>query len=86
MEKNLESYTVVPQSYGIAMAQNSFGGPSGVWLDCHGGCRGGGKLRGPDPHSLTDGEAVAIFRKNGWLGEGPTMKRARCPSCAKQES
>lgn len=78
---DLSAYSVVPQSYGMQCAQVTFGGPRGVWLDCSGPCRGGGRVVGPDPHSLTDAEAVAVLRAAGWTGEGDKMKGALCPGC-----
>lgn len=82
----MTGYSLVPQTYGIAMAQCVYGGPRGVWLDCTGGCDGGARIKGPDPHSLTDAEAAAVFRAGGWEGKGDRMFRAICPGCSRKAS
>lgn len=73
------------QSYGIAMAQVTFGGPQGVWLECSApGCLESQRCVGGEQHSNAD---VAVFyRSKGWTGFGPNMKRARCPACVRKRN
>lgn len=72
---------LVRQLYGIAMAQGTYGGPRGIWLECvTPGCLSSDRIAGVSI-DISDAEAAAIFRKGGWTGNGPRMLRARCPSC-----
>ena len=73
---------LVPQSYGIAMAQCTFGGPRGVWLECTSPrCMTSEKISGVDAIDLSDAECARIFRKGGWTGRGNRMMKAKCPKC-----
>ncbi len=75
---------LVPQSYGIAMAQGIYGGPRGVWLECTvEGCDNSDRIAGPRK-SFADAEAAAIFRAGGWHGEGDRMLKAQCPRCSEE--
>lgn len=71
---------LVPQSYGIAMAQVTFGGPKGVWLECT-SCNRSDRISGARA-TMSDASAAKIFRKGGWTGQGDRMTRAKCPTCA----
>lgn len=77
---------LVPQNYGIAMAQCIYGGPRGVWLECTSpDCLASDKIKGCGTLDLSDTEAAAIFRKNGWTGKGNRMLRAKCPKCSRRQ-
>lgn len=72
------------QLYGIAMAQAVFGGPRGIWLECV-SCPRSHRICGATEEHIdhaTDAEVAAVFRHNGWTGQGDSMKRAKCPSCS----
>jgi hypothetical protein len=71
---------LVPQIYGIAMAQCTFGGPRGVWLECT-ACDRSDAIKGADV-SISDADAAKVFRAGGWTGIGDRMRRARCPKCS----
>lgn len=71
---------LVPQSYGIAMAQCTYGGPSGVWLECR-TCKRSDKIKGASV-DISDQAAAKIFRGGGWTGRSNRMLRARCPDCS----
>jgi hypothetical protein len=75
-----------PQSYGIAMAQCTFGGPTGIWLECR-TCRRSDKIKGTGSKALadrlTDEHVSKIFRRHGWQGDTDRMLNAKCPDCAK---
>lgn len=76
--------TLAPQSYGIACAQTRFGGPRGVWLECH-ECPTSDRIVGSNSEAgmmMTDAEAAAVFRLHGWSGDGDRMLKARCPKCS----
>lgn len=76
------AHRLVPQSYGLAMAQRTFGGPTGVWLECC-ACPVSERIIGtPDPMDMTDAEVAAVYLAKGWTGEGPSLKKARCPKCS----
>lgn len=81
---DIENATLARQSYGIATSGNTFGGPRGIWLECS-NCPqsqvivGSG---GEEWRSISDAEAAKVFLRHGWTGEGPTLKRAKCPKCA----
>lgn len=83
---NLSAARLAPQSYGIAMAQTSFGGPRGIWLECKTCSRSAvivGSRSADDPYgSITDAEAAQIFRNHGWTGEGDRCVNQRCPTCS----
>lgn len=72
---------LVPQSYGIAMAQVTFGGPRGVWLECT-SCDASHRIAASGWTGKSDAEVAAVFRHHGWTGRGDSMKRAKCPKCA----
>ena len=71
---------LIPQSYGIAMAQCTYGGPRGVWLECT-VCPRSDRIKGVGTDIL-DKDAADIFRKGGWTGRTSRMLRAKCPSCS----
>lgn len=83
---NLQTATLVRQSYGIAMAQTHFGGPRGVWLECTSpGCLSSDAIKGSNTDewmALPDKDVAAVFRRNGWTGRGDRMTHARCPKCS----
>lgn len=80
-------YRLVRQSYGIATAGNTYGGPRGVWLECRApGCNESQRIAGGGVFHFSDAEAEAIFRHYGWIGIGQRMMDARCPECAKNEA
>lgn len=80
--KNAE---LVRQSYGIAMAQCTFGGPTGIWLECT-ECDESKKIKGSGDsyisRGLTDKQVSSIFRRHGWTGETDRMFKAKCPKCS----
>lgn len=74
---------LVRQSYGIAMAQCTYGGPRGVWLECTApGCLASDKIKGAKT-TISDFDAAKVFRAGGWTGRGNRMLRARCPNCSR---
>lgn len=75
----MSALQLVPQSFGIAMAQCTYGGPRGVWLECR-SCGGGDKIKGASIN-ISDADAAAIFRAGGWTGSGVRMLAAKCPQC-----
>lgn len=76
---------LTPQSYGIAMAQCTFGGPRGVWLECTApGCDKSDRLKGAKT-TISDADAARVFRAGGWTGRGTRMLGAQCPACSKRE-
>lgn len=74
------------QSYGIACAQTTFGGPRGIWLECKGCSRSdvivGSRFAGDRYADISDAEAAEIFRFHGWTGDGERMTNQRCPKCS----
>jgi hypothetical protein len=81
---NLENAKLARQSYGIAMAQCTFGGPRGIWLECT-GCPESQTIVGSRSEAWANvptSDAAKVFRRHGWTGIGPTMMRAKCPACA----
>jgi hypothetical protein len=70
---------LAPQSYGIAGAQTTYGGPRGVWLECR-SCDRSDRIVGADT-DMPMAEAARIFRAHGWTGEGENMTSAACPGC-----
>lgn len=80
---------LVPQSYGLAMAQCKFGGPRGIWLECACGRNDvivNSKYEGDAYAGITNAKAAQIFRHHGWTGHGPNMLKQRCPDCSKSEA
>ena len=75
---------LVPQIYGIAMAQCTYGGPRGVWLECR-TCDRSDKIKGVKS-DISERNAAAIFRKGGWTGKTDRMLSAKCPKCSSPES
>lgn len=74
---------LVPQFYGLAMAQCVYGGPRGVWLECTSpDCRSSDKIKGASV-DISDADAAKIFRKGGWTGKGNRMLQAKCPKCSR---
>lgn len=71
---------LVRQTYGVAMAQVNFGGPTGVWLECT-ACNNSDRITNVSV-AIPDADAASIFRSGGWTGEGDRMLRAKCPSCS----
>lgn len=90
MNAPLEAAKLTRQSYGIACAQATFGGPRGIWLEC-GNCKEsqvivGSRYMDSDPYAnITDAQASEIFRRHGWTGDGDRMLKTRCPSCSKAQ-
>lgn len=86
MSALLENARLTRQSYGIACAQTTYGGPRGIWLECKGCNRSEvivGSRYADDPlGSITDTEAATIFRRHGWTGDGDRMTNQHCPDCA----
>ena len=72
---------LVPQSYGIAMAQCTYGGPRGVWLECT-SCNRSDRIKGASV-DISDADAAKVFRDGGWTGTGAKMMRAKCPDCSR---
>lgn len=83
----LETATLAPQSYGIACAQTTYGGPRGIWLECKTCSRNdvivGSRYRDDPLGSITNEQAARIFRRHGWAGKGDNMLDQRCPDCSK---
>lgn len=72
------------QSYGIAMAQVTFGGPRGVWLECGArSCNESARIVGKGAMDAPDSEVAKVFRRYGWTGHGDAMTHARCPAHSK---
>lgn len=72
------------QSFGIAMAQVSYGGPRGIWLNCK-TCPQSQVIVGSNSEAweaISSEDAAQVFIRHGWKGEGPLLMRARCPKCA----
>ena len=73
------------QSFGIACAQATFGGPRGIWLECR--CGRSDVIVGSKPADgewgqRSNADAARVFRKHGWTGEGENMTGQRCPDCS----
>lgn len=76
--------TLVPQSYGINMAQCTFGRPTGIWLECT-ECPTSHKIKGSlDWEDVPTSVAAKIFLKHGWSGKGENLTQAKCPVCSKK--
>lgn len=74
---------LIPQTYGIAMSQCTYGGPRGVWLECTSpDCLASDKIKGASI-DITDADAAKVFRKGGWTGKGNRMLGAKCPKCSR---
>ena len=81
---DLEGATLAPQTYGIACAQVRFGGPTGIWLECT-GCDRNDRIVGSNSEEwakASDANAIGIFLRHGWTGEGPKLLKAKCPTCS----
>ena len=81
---NMAAATLARQSYGIATAGAAFGGPRGIWLECT-TCPESAVIVGSaseDWAAVPTEEAAEVFTRHGWTGEGPLLKRARCPKCS----
>lgn len=82
-----KKYKLVPQTYGLAMAQGHFGGPTGIYVECI-TCNNAAKIVHDDPSrafsslnndeidAMSDEEAESIFRSFGW-----SVLPTRCPTC-----
>jgi hypothetical protein len=84
MNRLVESATLTRQSYGIAMAQCTVGGPRGIWLECT-GCNRSDVIVGSNSAAwaaVPTTDAAKVFLRHGWTGEGPNLKRAKCPRCS----
>lgn len=81
---DLLTATLAKQSYGIAMAQTSFGGPRGIWLECT-ACDESQTIVGSRDEewlALSDVDVASVFLRHGWTGAGDKMLRAKCPECS----
>jgi hypothetical protein len=83
-------YKLTPQSYGLQMAQCTWGGPSGIWVECT-KCNNSAKisdgsgiaLSNEECDSISDEKAIKLFKKNGWTGKGEDMLKPLCPTCSR---
>ncbi|RVC71326.1 hypothetical protein EN759_00485 [Mesorhizobium sp. M00.F.Ca.ET.038.03.1.1] len=83
---NLSEAKLTRQSYGIACAQTTFGGPRGIWLECK-SCEASDVIIGSGGEewvSVSDADAASVFRRHGWTGDGDRMTNQRCPACSKK--
>jgi hypothetical protein len=86
-KRQIERATLARQTYGLQMAQVTFGGPRGVWLECREpGCGVSHVIVGSrtsdaseDWYNAPDAVVAKVFRRHGWTGNGPRMTAARCP-------
>lgn len=81
---NIETAKLAKQSYGIAMAQGSFGGPRGIWLECT-TCNASDVIvgsRSDEWQAVADRDCAKVFRRHGWTGRGGKMLKAKCPKCS----
>ena len=88
MDALVETAKLTVQAYGLAMAQCRFGGPRGIWLECT-DCPRSEVIIGSNSDEWAarpDADAVAVFLRHGWTGEGAKLKRARCPACSNNRS
>lgn len=79
----IDTAKLTRQTYGIAMAQNRFGGPTGIWLECT-GCDESQRIVGSNSDAwaaISDADAAGVFRRHGWTGEGVKLLKAKCPAC-----
>lgn len=84
MDALIKNATLTRQSYGIAMAQVTYGGPRGIWLECT-TCNESQVIVGSNSDEwakVPTERCVEVFTRHGWTGEGPTLKKARCPRCS----
>ena len=81
----IENAKLTRQSYGLQMAQCTFGGPKGIWLECK-GCLESQTIVGSGPADIwgqvSDEQAALVFIRHGWTGEGPILLKAKCPKCS----
>lgn len=68
---DLESATLAPQTYGIACAQVRFGGPTGIIVGSN----------SEEWAKVSDADAIGVFLRHGWAGEGAKLLKAKCPTC-----
>lgn len=61
------------------MAQCTYGGPRGIWLECR-TCTRSDKVKSADIN-MSDAKAAKIFRAEGWTGNTNRMLGAKCPDC-----
>lgn len=83
-DKMIAEAKLTRQSYGLAMAQGRFGGPAGIWLECT-SCDNSEVIVGSNSDAwaaVPTKRAAEVFRNAGWTGEGPAIKKARCPKCS----
>lgn len=84
MSVNLETASLVRQSYGIACAQVRFGGARGIWLECT-ACPASDVIVGSNSEewaAVPTAEAALVFIRHGWTGEGDTLLKAKCRKCS----
>lgn len=80
----IQTASLTRQSYGTASAQSRFGGPRGIWLECT-SCNESQVIVGSaarEWEAVPDEAAASVFTRHGWTGDGPTLKRAKCPACS----
>jgi hypothetical protein len=73
-----------PQIYGIAMAQCTFGGPRGIWLECT-TCNASDVIEGSSGYgweTVGSVDIAKVFRRHGWTGRTDRMLKAKCPKCS----
>lgn len=76
--------TLVRQSYGIATAQNGFGGARGIWLECT-SCPDSQVIAGSNSDewaAVPTPDAAQVFLRHGWAGNGDNLTQAKCPKCS----
>lgn len=88
MKDLLEKATLTRQTYGIAMAQGSYGRPTGIWLECS--CCNESQVivgsRSDDTwRSIPTYEVAKVFIRHGWTGKGESLKGAKCPKCSAEK-
>jgi len=88
---NIQTAKLGKQSYGIAMACGTFGGPRGIWLECRGCDESQAIIGSRGEHqdwwfAQPDSVIAQIFRRHGWTGEGDRMMQAKCPACSKKDA
>lgn len=88
MTSLIENAKLKRQNYGIAMAQTTFGGPTGIWLECT-GCTESQVIVGSNSDewmAVSDADCAKVFLRHGWSGEGVNLKKAKCPRCTQKEN
>ena len=83
--KLIEEAKLTKQSYGISMAQVSFGGPRGIWLECT-TCLESQVIvgsRGEEWKEVAIADCAKVFRRFGWTGTGHNLLGAKCPLCSR---